>query len=49
MVGSPVRNSVARKVGRKSSPENFSNSRGDLIAAKDSKDEGGVVGVQYDH
>ena len=49
MVGSLVRNSVAKKVARKSSPENFSDSRGDLIAAKDSKDEGGVVGVRYDH
>ena len=49
MVGSLVRNNVAGKVGRKSSPEKFSNSRGDLMAAEDSKDEGGMVGLRYDH
>ena len=27
----------------------FSSSRGDLMAAEDSEDEGGVVGVRYDH
>ena len=40
MVGSPAGNNVA---------ENFSSSRGDMMAAKDFKDEGGVVEVRYDH
>ena len=31
------------------SPEKFSGSRGDLMMAEDSRDEGGVAGVQYDH
>ena len=49
MAGSPAENSVARKVSQKRSLKNFSSNRGDLMAAEDSKDEGGVVGVRYDH
>ena len=49
MVGLLAGYNVTGKVGLKSSPENFSDSRGDLRAAEDSEDEGGVVGVRYDH
>ena len=38
-VGSPVENSIAKI---------FSNNQGGLMVAEDSKDEGGVAGVQYD-
>ena len=33
----------------KKSSENFSGSGGDLMTTEDSKDEGGVAGVRYDH
>ena len=49
MVGSPVGNSVDGKVGWKSSLEKFSSSRGDLMVVEDSEDEGGVVGLRFDH
>ena len=49
MVGLLAGYNVTGKVGLKSSPENFSDSQGDLMAAKDSEDEGGVVRVRYDH
>ena len=39
-VGLPIGNSVS---------ENFSYSRGDLMTVEDSRDEGGVAGVRYDH
>ena len=29
-------------------PKKFSNNQGGLMVAEDSKDEGGVAGVQYD-
>ena len=40
---------AGKKKCRLKSPENFSDSQGDMTTAEDSRDEDGVVGVRYNH